>query len=243
MFRLESKVTSNAAINLQRGDASACLACEATSGDYKGDDAASAYRALTGSVPEEATIENDENFDRHVFASILALALTEDGGVGERVGLGADDLEALLAQWFLQSGFRSLIREDNLEELDHEEIEMVRNLLLANRSSEGEVGRWLAAMVARRTMEPNHLWEDLGLRNRSELTRLLERHFRPLADRNDRNMRWKRFFYRMMCEDDGFVMCSTPICTNCADYGLCFGEESGESRLRSTRDRTDEFRR
>jgi nitrogen fixation protein NifQ len=86
-------------------------------------------------------------------------------------------------------------------------------------------------MVARRALETNHLWEDLGLRNRGELSRLLTRHFAPLAERNTRNMRWKRFFYRQLCEDDGFLMCATPVCTDCPDFDLCFGEESGESRL------------
>jgi nitrogen fixation protein NifQ len=112
---------------------------------------------------------------------------------------------------------------------------MVRDLLLAQRSSEGHAGRWLAAMIARRAMEPNHLWEDLGLRDRSELSRLLARHFGPLAARNTRNMRWKRFFYRMLCEDDGLVMCSTPVCTNCNDFNVCFGDESGESRMADRR--------
>jgi nitrogen fixation protein NifQ len=90
-------------------------------------------------------------------------------------------------------------------------------------------------MIARRAVEPNHLWEDLGLRDRSELTRLLARHFGPLAVRNTRNMRWKRFFYRMLCEDDGLVMCSTPVCTHCNDFALCFGDESGESRMADRR--------
>jgi nitrogen fixation protein NifQ len=90
-------------------------------------------------------------------------------------------------------------------------------------------------MVARRSMEANHLWEDLGLRERAELSRLLQRHFAPLAERNTRNMRWKRFFYRSMCEDDGFVMCTTPVCTECADFHSCFGDESGESRMAARR--------
>ena len=90
-------------------------------------------------------------------------------------------------------------------------------------------------MVARRAMEPNHLWEDLGLRERPELSRLLTRHFAPLAVRNTGNMRWKRFFYRMLCEDDGFVMCTTPVCTQCNDFDLCFGEENGESRMAERR--------
>ena len=48
-------------------------------------------------------------------------------------------------------------------------------------------------------------------------------------------MRWKRFFYRMLCENDGLVMCSTPVCTNCSDFDLCFGDESGESRMAERR--------
>jgi len=112
---------------------------------------------------------------------------------------------------------------------------MVRDLLLGTRSTAGNIGRWLAAMVARRALEPNHLWEDLGLRDRSELSRLLARHFAPLAARNTKNMRWKRFFYRMLCEDDGLVMCTTPVCTQCNDFALCFGDESGESRMAERR--------
>jgi nitrogen fixation protein NifQ len=92
-------------------------------------------------------------------------------------------------------------------------------------------------MIACRTMEQNHLWEDLGLRDRSELSRLLARHFAPLAARNTNNMRWKRFFYRTLCETDGIVMCSTPVCTSCGDFNICFGDESGVSRLAENRRR------
>ena len=155
--------------------------------------------------------------------------------MGALAGLAAGDLDALVTRWFplahdVAAAWRNL---DNLAEDD--EVGMVRTLLLANRSSDGDIGRCLAAMIARRSMEPNHLWEDLGLRDRSELTRMLMRHFFPMASRNTKNMKWKRFFYRMMCEDDGFVMCSTPVCTQCSDFDLCFGDESGESRLAAQR--------
>ena len=39
----------------------------------------------------------------------------------------------------------------------------------------------------------------------------------------------------MLCEDDGLVMCSTPVCTNCNDFNVCFGDESGESRMADRR--------
>ena len=194
-----------------------------------------AYRALTGCHPADAAIDDDFSFDRHVLASILAVAAMEEGAVAERAGLAAADLASLTAHWFPVVCGMGVAWYGKGVDTDDDEVAMVRDLLLAHRSSEGDVGRWLAAMVARRSMEPNHLWEDLGLRDRSELTRLLARHFGPIATRNTMNMRWKRFFYRMLCEDDGLVMCSTPVCTNCNDFNLCFGDESGESRMADRR--------
>jgi nitrogen fixation protein NifQ len=193
------------------------------------------YRALTGCHPADADTGDDFSFDRHVLASILAVAAMESGAVAERAGLAAADLVALMLKWFPAACGMGVGPLADDKHTDDDEIAMVRDLLLAHRSSEGDTGRWLAAMIARRSMEANHLWEDLGLRDRSELTRLLTRHFGPIAVRNTKNMRWKRFFYRMLCEDDGLVMCSTPVCTNCNDFNLCFGDESGESRMAERR--------
>jgi nitrogen fixation protein NifQ len=193
------------------------------------------YRFLTGHDPAAADIRGDEDFDRHVLASILSAAAMDGGPIAEQAGLAEHEFTALLARrfpWVQMSAADRFSRSDATED---DEREMVRDLLLAQRSTEGDIGQWLAAMIARRAMEPNHLWEDLGLRERSELSRLLARHFAPLAERNTRNMRWKRFFYRMLCEDDGFVMCTTPVCTQCNDFDLCFGEESGESLMAERR--------
>lgn len=192
------------------------------------------YRALTGCAPSEARIDDDAAFDRHVLASILAAAMSEPGPITERCGLDADDFAVLITTHFPHVSVLLSVLASGDPEHD-EEAAMLRDLLLGHRSTSGHVGRWLAAMVARRAMEPDHLWEDLGLRNRTELSRLLLRHFGPLARDNTRNMRWKRFFYRKLCEDDGLVMCSTPACSQCNDFGECFGEESGESRMAGRR--------
>jgi len=197
--------------------------------------AAAAYRTLTGCHPADATIDDDFSFDRHVLASILAVAAVENGAVAEQAGLAAADLASLMAQWFPAACGMGVAWHARDAATEDDEIAMVRDLLLAQRSSEGHAGRWLAAMIARRAMEPNHLWEDLGLRDRSELSRLLARHFAPLAVRNTKNMRWKRFFYRTLCEADGLVMCTSPVCTSCGDFNLCFGDESGISRLAERR--------
>ena len=193
------------------------------------------YRLLTDRDPAEADIRDDADFDRHVLASILAAAVMDGGSIAERAGLSEQAFNDLIAGHFPAAMVRAFVWMPKPASEVDDETTMVRDLLLAQRSTEGDVGRWLAAMVARRAMEPNHLWEDLGLRERAELSRLLMRHFAPLASRNTKNMRWKRFFYRMLCEDDGFVMCTTPVCTQCNDFDLCFGEESGESRMAERR--------
>ncbi|WP_312010052.1 nitrogen fixation protein NifQ [Bradyrhizobium australafricanum] len=193
------------------------------------------YRALIGVPPEDADIVTDSNFDCHVLASILAAASMDGGALPEKAGLSGHELAALLGLYFpsVEVKISEQLLASKCDEND--EISMVRDLLLKQRSTEGHIGGWLAAMIARRSIEPDHLWEDLGLRNRGELSRLLSRHFAPLAARNINNMRWKRFFYRSLCEDEGLVMCTTPVCTQCNDFNLCFGEESGESRMAERR--------
>ena len=189
------------------------------------------YRMLRGRSVADAVIVKDRDFDAHIFACLLAVAATEEGTPGERLGLGGGDLTGLVERWFphAQSALSACGAPAAAD--DDDEIAMVRDLLLAHRSTPGDDSRWLATMIARRAMEPNHLWEDLGLRDRCELSRLLARHFGPLASRNTKNMRWKRFFYRTLCEADGLVMCSTPVCSSCGDFDLCFGDESGDSQL------------
>ncbi|MCA1515576.1 nitrogen fixation protein NifQ [Bradyrhizobium sp. NBAIM01] len=193
------------------------------------------YRLLTGVPPADGDTATDSNLDRHILASILAAATMDGGSLPEKAGLSGDELAALLEEYFpsVEVKLAEQLSAPKCEEDD--EIVMLRDLLLEQRSTEGDIGSWLAAMIARRAIEPGHLWGALGLRNRGELSRLLSRHFAPLATRNVNNMRWKRFFYRMLCENEGLVMCKTPVCKQCDDFNLCFGEESGESRMTEPR--------
>jgi nitrogen fixation protein NifQ len=56
----------------------------------------------------------------------------------------------------------------------------------------------------------------------------MQRHFRPLAARNRSDMKWKKFFYRTLCAEDGIVVCKAPNCEICSDVDACFGGEPGE---------------
>jgi nitrogen fixation protein NifQ len=111
----------------------------------------------------------------------------------------------------------------------------LRELLWRFRSTPSPLNSLISLLIARRSTRPNHLWQDLGLTNRGELSNLMQRHFAALARRNTQDMKWKKFFYRMICREDGFSMCVAPSCSECADFEVCFGDESGESLLARVR--------
>jgi nitrogen fixation protein NifQ len=174
-----------------------------------------------------------EPFDRHVFACVLALAFQEGGPVTGALGLAPAALEALVMRYFPRSGavFLELAAPldaaaDAVEEPD------LRRLLLDHRTGRIEEEEWLAAIVARRSQRSNHLWQDLGLFSRQDLSQLLNRHFAPLAAKNASNMKWKKFFYRTLCQMEGIVICKAPHCSVCDDQGHCFGDEPGLALLR-----------
>ena len=73
----------------------------------------------------------------------------------------------------------------------------------------------------------NHLWEDMHLDSRAELSALIRAYFGPLAALNVRDMKWKNFFYKQICEREGFHACRAPRCEDCCDQARCFGPEDG----------------
>jgi nitrogen fixation protein NifQ len=178
--------------------------------------------------------DEGEAFDDHVFACVLAVALADQAAVGialtESLGLTRAETAALFAARFpLRAAPLRLERAP--DPIRAMEEDLLRDLLLSQSAGRGEESGWLAAILARRAMRDDHLWQDLGLFNRGELGRLLARHFPALHAGNANNMRWKKFFYRRLCELEGFSLCAAPHCSVCADFASCFGDEDGMSRL------------
>lgn len=165
--------------------------------------------------------------DRHVLASVVAAAMAEgDRPLTEAIGLDRAALARLLEAVFPGAyGVDDLVAaaatagEDAIEEPDF------RTLLRDGGAEGSEIEAWLAHMVARRSLRPEHLWISLGLRNRKELSDMLHRHFPAVAGRNVRGMRWKKFFYREMCQAEGVYVCKSPVCDVCPDFGGCYGVE------------------
>ncbi|MDV7211779.1 nitrogen fixation protein NifQ [Azotobacter beijerinckii] len=119
----------------------------------------------------------------------------------------------------------SELREDLLE-MRRDEWEELRDLLLGSRRGDATEEVWIASIVAAACLGGDHLWRDLGLESRQQLHDLLTYNFPSLAARNVRNMmRWKKFFYKQLCEQEGGYVCRSPSCEQCPTYHDCFGEE------------------
>lgn len=108
----------------------------------------------------------------------------------------------------------------------NDEFDDLVALLLHHRAEPCEQDAWLAYAVATAaTMGENHLWQDMGLPSRRELSELMREHFPTLAAKNTGDMKWKKFFYRQLCEIADVPICKSPHCAECIDYGDCFGSE------------------
>ena len=185
------------------------------------------------SVPNAA-----DAFDVHVVACIIAIAFSEgcDGqrALTETTGLDPAELVSIVQELFPQATYLLPSLPEVAPDRSPDE-DCLLDLLRQCASESSPFQQLLAKMVARRDESADHLWQDLGLGNRGELSRLMARHFRPFAPRNSNDMKWKKFLYRMICRDTGYAICTAPSCSECVDFEICFGDESGESRLARVR--------
>jgi len=195
-------------------------------------DAREVYRWLMSGGPRGSC----DAFDAHVVAGVMALAIAESDGDPqawtEACGLDAESASRLMSELFPHAApvFSRLAATRGVPSVPEDEA-MLRSLLRQHATAGTPLEEALAALVARRAQKPHHLWQDLGLRNRRELGWLMARHFEPLATRNRTDMKWKKFLYRQICRDGGFLLCASPSCGECSDHDACFGDERGESFL------------
>lgn len=163
-------------------------------------------------------------FDRHVLASAIVRGLADDDrALPEALGLDPTTLADLLDTCFIgwERHLDPMRIQGDPGELALEEADF-RRLLLDHRGIGDPIEVWLAHIIVRRSLSPDHLWSNLGVRSRKELSQTLFRHFGALAEQNVRDMRWKKFFYRHMCQTEGVLVCKSPVCDTCPDYTECF---------------------
>ena len=73
----------------------------------------------------------------------------------------------------------------------------------------------IAPSLAKASLMPNHLYEDLGFSNRMQMNRFMIEHFPKLAEMKPKNVLWKKFIYDSIGE-------VAPACADCPDQITCF---------------------
>jgi nitrogen fixation protein NifQ len=155
---------------------------------------------------------------------MLTSIATGVGALPIGLGLGNAEFSALLARHYpgleLVANLEESIADPRAPERDD-----LLALLLEHRAGNDISEQWMAQIVTAACMDRNHLWQDLGLRSREHLSRLMMQNFPALAANNVHDMKWKKFLYKQLCEREGINACRAPSCEYCVDYLNCFGPE------------------
>jgi nitrogen fixation protein NifQ len=164
------------------------------------------------------------------FAGMIATLCTGGGALPPGLGLQQAAFRCLIGHLFPGAAAGSLaggagpMESPRWDARADEREEFVR-LMLMHRAGDDPSEVWMAHVVAAGCMAADHLWQDLGLPARGELTALMRRNFPTLAARNVKDIKWKRFLYKQLCEAEGIYTCRAPSCQVCTDYHACFGPE------------------
>ena len=176
-----------------------------------------------------AQARNPADIPTQAFAGVIGFARRHAAMPPHRVlRLSVERYAVLLERYFVNAGLAAAGEATDdaaCPALDNDEFVDLLDLLLAYRSTRDEQSEWLARAVAAACLGNNHLWQDLGLPDRQALSDLLEQNFTTLFARNSGNMKWKKFFYKQLCERAEVNLCKAPSCRVCTDYAQCFGPE------------------
>jgi nitrogen fixation protein NifQ len=158
---------------------------------------------------------------RAVLASLLVGRSLNQGVLSATLGLPNAAFSALWTDYF--SGAPLLLQDGPGK--DSLELDDIHQLLLSHCAGTHASELWLARIVACACCGRDHLWQDLGLANRGELSTLMTRAFPALAALNVNDMKWKKFIYRHYCSTEGIYLCPAPSCGECTDHSKCFAPE------------------
>ncbi|MCB4360986.1 nitrogen fixation protein NifQ [Quatrionicoccus australiensis] len=160
--------------------------------------------------------------NRSLLASMLAGQGIGEGCLPPDLGLGEEVFRHLLGEYFPDAEFSGHSRQ--VEAIP--EWSDLQKLLLEHRARQHPSELLLANIVATACAGRDHLWQDLGLLNRAELSSLMWANFPALAAANTGDMKWKKFLYRQFCSREGIYVCPAPSCGQCQEYAKCFGPEN-----------------
>lgn len=156
-------------------------------------------------------------------AKIIASWIVGNSALPDCLGLSPDQFEAMRAQYFPDTlvPCKALL-STGADYSDMPEKNDLKQLLIQGNTTQQPETEWISELLINACLGADHLWQDLGLWERKELTALMRYNFPLLAARNDKNMRWKKFLYKQLCEAEGIYVCRSPSCEVCEEYSECF---------------------
>lgn len=176
------------------------------------------YLRLMGSSRQQGFID-------HALASMLASHLCGAGAMPARLGLDADAFGEMLAMHFPGYEWPEDLSMPEWDRSGMPEYDELKALFDDYRIPANDEQSWWPQMLIAGCCGRNHLWEDLGLFERSDLNELMQAILPALAAKNSRDMKWKKFLYKQLCEREGIVACPAPTCDQCAQFSECFAPE------------------
>ncbi len=174
------------------------------------------YYQLKGHCLERANSE--------IFCRIIASWHYGDGMLPSCLGLSESEYRTMWTAYFPALPLWPCQGCDIDRSRQYERADLTA-LLIEHRAHQDTSELWLAEILVAGCMGVDHLWQDLGLWSRTDLSALLHDNFSALAAKNVHDMKWKKFLYKQLCDRKGVYVCRVPSCELCADYDNCFGAE------------------
>ena len=162
----------------------------------------------------------------YLIARMLSSQVAGMGDMPRYLGLSKAVFTQLMQHHFSGLDLQEFDRHGKvLDPRRSDEHAELRQLFVSHADGLPHTTEWVADILIAGCMGGDHLWQDLGLWSRKDLTALIRTTFAPLADKNIHDMKWKKFFYKQLCIQEGVYTCRAPSCQVCADYAECFGPE------------------
>lgn len=169
--------------------------------------------------------------DARFFATVIGKSLAH--GDLARTGLAPAELAGVLASLFpdAQAGSNTTLAALRAQLLAYAarglanprpDFTRLLRMLLDACSGPAATTPWVTSVLAHACLRPDHLWRDLGLGGREDITALLTRHYPGLVARNTQNLRWKKFLAYAAFEHADLPVAAAPGCADCEDHGRCY---------------------
>ncbi len=157
---------------------------------------------------------------------LMASWCAGQGALPDYLGLEAEQFNELKAHFFPGCSIPDLAPSGNKPDFSRmlEKADLVNLLNQYSRPDTPETA-WMIGIIVAGCLGSDHLWQDLGLWSRAQLSAMLHYNFPELAAKNNQDMKWKKFLYKQLCEAEGLYLCRAPSCDVCIDYSKCYGAE------------------